>query len=417
MLTRRTHGMLSLPLAVALLASTVACGEARPVALALTTTPDCTGCHGFPPATAAHAVHFNADGGSSGGLSHAQFTCLHCHKNVTVVNGTDHINRADGSLVPVPAEVRFDDPASLAAVTQPGATRAGTPAYDKAARTCSNVYCHGAGLKAAAKNAGASPAWDAPQGSVSCGDCHGIPPADHPAGLTKLDCTRCHGDAIDASGVPNPAKHVSGQIDLAAGVTTSCATCHGDVTARTANPPVNVPPGDPRSAPPTDAEGRPVSDASATSIGAHQNHVVAGVLGVKVACSECHVVPTTLLAPGHLDNQVTLTFGPLASKGGLTPTYDPATQTCSNVYCHGNFPSSKVTLPPTPPTWNVAVACGTCHDLPPPFPAHVPVDVTAQGCGTTTNPAISCHPAPYSPTTVDPTLHIDGKVCPPFCGP
>jgi len=405
--------MLSLPLAVALLASTVACGEARPVALASNGLSDCTTCHGLPPATDAHAIHFTADTGANGGVPHAQLTCLHCHKNVTSVTDPDHINRADGTLVPVPAEVRFDEPASLAAVTQPGATRAGTPAYDKTARTCSNVYCHGAGLKVAAKNAGASPAWGAPQGSVHCGDCHGIPPADHASGITQLACHRCHGDAIDASGNVNPATHVNGKVDLAADITSSCSACHGD-------PSVTAAPGDPSSAPPTDAENRPASDPTATSIGAHQNHVVAGVLGVKVACNECHVVPTTLLDPGHLDNQVTLTFGPLARKGGLTPTYDPVTQTCSNVYCHGNFPSSKVTLPPPAPTWNgggLAVACGSCHDLPPPEPTHVLVNVATQGCGTSTNPLITCHPSAYTPTTVDPKLHIDGRICPPSCTP
>jgi len=405
--------MLSLPLAVALLASTVACGEARPLALALTATSDCTTCHGNPPAKDLHVVHFAADTGASGGIPHAQLACLQCHKNVTSENEPDHILRADGSPVPGPAEVRFDDPASLAAVTQPGATRAGAPAYDKATRTCSNVYCHGAGLKIPTKDIVGSPNWGAAQGSVACGNCHGIPPEDHASGITRLACHRCHGDAIDASGNVNPATHINGKVDLAADVTSSCSACHGDSS-------VTAAPGDPASAPPTDAENRPASDPTATSIGAHQNHLVAGVLGVKVACSECHVVPTTLLAPGHLDNQVTVTFGPLASKGGLTPGYDAAAQTCSNVYCHGNFPFSKTVLPPPKPTWNgrsAAVACGSCHDLPPPFPAHVPVNVPVQGCGTSTNPAIACHPPAYTPSTVDPTLHIDGKVCPPFCGP
>jgi hypothetical protein len=63
------------------------------------------------------------------------------------------------------------------------------------------------------------------------------------------------------------------------------------------------------------------------------------------------------------------------------------------------------------------VRCGSCHDLPPPPPAHVVIDVATQGCGTSTNPALQCHPAAYTPSTVDPKLHIDGKICPPFCGP
>jgi predicted CxxxxCH...CXXCH cytochrome family protein len=210
---RRTHGTILLALAAALLASTAACGDAR--APASTATADCTSCHGYPPATDLHAIHFAADDGSSG-VPHAQLACLNCHLNVTSVNQPDHILRADGTRVPSPAEVRFDDAASLAALTQPGATRAGAPAYDRTARTCSNIYCHGAGLKGATSDIVLAPAWNAPHGTVGCGNCHGIPPADpdHPAGLTQLDCSRCHVGAIDAQGNLNPATHVDGKVEV-----------------------------------------------------------------------------------------------------------------------------------------------------------------------------------------------------------
>ncbi|MFL5264202.1 MAG: CxxxxCH/CxxCH domain c-type cytochrome, partial [Anaeromyxobacteraceae bacterium] len=98
--------------------------------------------------------------------------------------------------------------------------------------------------------------------------------------------------------------------------------------------------------------------------------------------------------------------------------YDAATQTCSNVYCHGNFPSSKATLPPPSPTWNGgsdAATCGSCHDLPPPEPRHVNLG-GVPGCNGNPNfPTLACHPSKYTPTSVDPKLHIDGKICPPQC--
>jgi predicted CxxxxCH...CXXCH cytochrome family protein len=208
----RTPGSLFFVITAALFASSLACGDARQPAS--TTTSDCTRCHGYPPAKDQHAVHFEQDNGASGGIPHAQFACLQCHLNVTSIDQPGHIHDANGKLLPPPAVVRFDDPASLAGVTQPGATRAGAPSYDPGARTCSNVYCHGAGLKGPTPSIVATPAWGAPHGTVGCGNCHGIPPADHAAGLTQLDCFRCHASAIDASGNLNPATHVNGKVDF-----------------------------------------------------------------------------------------------------------------------------------------------------------------------------------------------------------
>jgi predicted CxxxxCH...CXXCH cytochrome family protein len=398
--------MLHLPVIV-LFAWALACGDARTSSSQAAATV-CASCHGQPPATGAHAVH----------VAQNQLGCFQCHKDVRNVGDADHILRADGTSVAPPAEVRFDDPKSLASRTLQGASRADAPSYDKSTRTCSNVYCHGAAMNGATPLVVTQPAWDAAPGTISCGKCHGIPPADHPSSLTLADCTTCHGAAIDAAGTPSPQTHVNGNLDFAPNVTSSCASCHGDASSRSAT----VLPGDPRSAPPTDAEGRPASNPAATSIGAHQNHLVAGVLGVAVACSECHLVPATLLAPSHLDGHVTVTFGPLATKNGTAASYDRSTQTCSNVYCHGDFLGSRATPPPNP-TWNggqAAVACGSCHGLPPPAPGHPdPVSFgVPSGCnGPSNNPALACHPSPYSPTSVDPKLHIDGRVCPPFCTP
>jgi predicted CxxxxCH...CXXCH cytochrome family protein len=422
---RRPFGILGGLLVAAVLASGGACMARSTQVEALTAADSCSRCHGFPPATDAHAIHVSADDGASGGVPHAAMQCLQCHKNVRTESEVDHIHRADGSFVPSPAEVRFDDGLSLASRTEAGASRSAGPSFDTSARTCSNVYCHGATLRGATSDVIAAPAWDAPHGTVSCGKCHGIPPTSHDPAITLANCTQCHGDAIDAAGVPNPDKHVNGTVDLAANVTSSCAACHGDHSA-------GVAAGDPRSAPPSDAEGRQDGPA----VGAHQAHVVAGALGPAVACSECHVVPSTIFAPGHFDGQVTVKFGPLASAGGVTPTYNATSQTCSNVYCHGKFPSnlpSKAAQAPPAPAWGAgapAVACGSCHDMPPPLPTHTTINV-AMGCSTNSSsiPALACHPGPsatspgytFDPTTgtgtVDPKLHIDGKICPPACTP
>ncbi len=200
---------------------------------------------------------------------------------------------------------------------------------------------------------------------------------------------------------------------------TGCADCHGDGIA-------GVLPGDPRSAPGfedgVDVKGRHAGDPDPTglakSFGAHARHLTGGTKGQKVACNECHPVPATILAPGHLDSVVTIAFGTLATKFGTSPTYDPVSQTCTNVSCHG-IPFGKVT-PVVWPSWqqdSAATVCGSCHDLPPPFPTHVQIDKAVEGCNTAINPNFQCHPAAYTPTSVDLTLHLDGRVCPPDCIP
>ncbi|HET9599380.1 MAG TPA: CxxxxCH/CxxCH domain-containing protein, partial [Anaeromyxobacteraceae bacterium] len=184
-------------------------------------TPEqqCGRCHGTPPAKDAHLAHGIDLSGSvaAGALPRAPIACLQCHLDVTDPNQPGHIFDENGKPLPAPAVVRFDDPAAIAGRTQAGASRAGAPAYDPATRTCSNVYCHGNGLNGRTGDVVLAPAWNAAAGTVGCGRCHGVPPADHAPGLAQTDCHRCHGDAIDASGVLNPAKHVNGIVDLSVG--------------------------------------------------------------------------------------------------------------------------------------------------------------------------------------------------------
>ncbi len=178
------------------LAASGACGQARPAANG--NVPVCEACHGQPPATAAHEVH--VEGGALG----KRFGCEQCHKNVQAVNDPDHILRADSTPVPPPAEVRFDDAAALAVATT----------YDRTARTCSNVYCHGAFRGG---NAVLPLPWTGPA-DTSCGTCHGIPPPApaHPI-LTTQNCGDCHPgyDATPGStdGSVNTTLHINGRID------------------------------------------------------------------------------------------------------------------------------------------------------------------------------------------------------------
>lgn len=114
--------------------------------------------------------------------------------------------------------------------------------------------------------------------------------------------------------------------------------CHGDATS---------------SAPPNDTQGQ--SDRALQSVGAHRIHLET-TLYRQVACSDCHQVPAAVGDPGHLDGdgRAEITFSSLNPDA----TYDPATGTCQNMYCHSDGWSVLGTarfnsLDP--------MACGSCH--------------------------------------------------------
>jgi predicted CxxxxCH...CXXCH cytochrome family protein len=171
---------------------------------------------------------------------------------------------------------------------------------------------------------------------------------------------------------------------------TGCTTCHGDASRAEADPLLQA-------APPRDTSGGSTSDAP--GVGAHQAHLHGGALRAGVGCGECHVVPTST---AHAGLPTTLTFGALASAGGATPAYAPATLTCATTYCHGATLAAGGTN--QAPRWTGGpsqAACGTCHGAPPPSHAATSSDCSA------------CHPGTVKPDgTIDVAggRHVDGQV-------
>jgi predicted CxxxxCH...CXXCH cytochrome family protein len=158
----------------------------------------------------------------------------------------------------------------------------------------------------------------------------------------------------------------------------SCGTCHGSGT---------------NAAPPPDTSGN--TDPSMITVGSHQAHLAGSAAAAAVACAECHVVPTSVLDPGHCDSPAPaeVHFGALATAKGTYPVWDRTTGTCSAVYCHGatlQGGSNKT------PTWTstTALGCGSCH--------------SANYHGHT---SCNCHGSVWSGgQIVDPTKHINGQV-------
>jgi predicted CxxxxCH...CXXCH cytochrome family protein len=154
--------------------------------------------------------------------------------------------------------------------------------------------------------------------------------------------------------ITNPALHINGKVEVSDG-TGSCTTCHGSGD----NP-----------APPRDLAGN--TDTSFVTVGAHQAHLTASRISGPVACSACHVVPTSVASPGHVDHDppATLKFSGAAVAYGATPSWDRTAMTCSATWCHGDggskFPAGT-TGTTSQPVWTKGasqVYCGSCHAVP-----------------------------------------------------
>jgi len=216
-----------------------------------------------------------------------------------------------------------------------------------------------------------------------CDTCHGAPPqtATHP----KMQaCSKCHAATVDDQGaLIAKGGHVNGTVDVA--LPTACDACHGKNGI---------------GAPPPDVNGN--SDPTLPSVGAHAAHIYGKAFsGGGMACTACHVLPTTVDAPGHLAgalDSVQFPDGQAAWKGSV-PTYDKSTQTCSNVYCHG---AALEGGDKKAPVWTQPlVACTSCHAaVPSGLVGHPAVD-TAAGPAT----CAKCHAKTIKP---DGSLDLQG---------
>ena len=129
-----------------------------------------------------------------------------------------------------------------------------------------------------------------------------------------------------------------------------------------------------------------------------------------------------------MNGSTTFNWGVLAKTGNLSPSYDPATGKCSNVYCHGgHMPGGDTSGSNRTPTWNnpsylpatlTVAGCSTCHGFPPPtsvghpavsipvgFPATVSIGTTCS-CHDNVNPVGNS----YATIFVDNSKHINGTL-------
>jgi predicted CxxxxCH...CXXCH cytochrome family protein len=342
---------------------------------------ECTICHGSPdragseplraappndleghsdvvyPGVGAHQIHLSAS------ATHTAVACDECHVVPATVSAPGHIDSLP------PAEIVFGRTAS--------ANGRGSPLYDPSTHTCRNVYCHGP----------AAPVWNQPRTSEeACGTCHTLPPA--PPHVVFDKCSVCHGSVVgpDNRTIIDPSRHVDGVVEVS--VPAACDTCHGS-------------PASP--APPPALNG--FYDTTYRGVGAHERHLTDGRFTRKLDCSECHVVPSAVLSPGHIDTPrpAEVTFSGRPTMQSHQPVWNGTT--CSNTYCHdpgnGKWGGDNAT-----PIWTEPnqAYCGTCHAIPPPDPhPQRPVGglLVCADCHSNMTP---------SEDFVDPARHINGVI-------
>jgi predicted CxxxxCH...CXXCH cytochrome family protein len=394
----------------------------------------CTNCHGSTsnPAASTNAPPNDTKGGATvdqrGVGAHqahlvspefvpwrTDIACDACHPSATMPTkgGVSTATHPDSTI-----QVVFNTGANAIA---------GNAVWNPTTLQCGDSYCHGNGGGILApshpnQNAGGNahnPVWNstAVGAYTQCDSCHGNPPPlPHPAepDPNNPNCGKCHASMTDGMRlgiITNPALHINGSLEVS--TDQPCNSCHGDATV----PAANLIPGDPRNAPPIDI-GKNTSTAF-RGIGAHQLHMATNNWSKPVACSDCHMVPTSVDAVGHNDTTLPaeVIFSAIVSASG-SPAADWNGSTCTNTTCHGStLRNPKATGTPgsaggtthnpvwTGPLDGSQVKCNSCHGtaadpsgLPP------PPHSTDGACD-------KCHTDMSSATVFSmPAQHVDGTV-------
>ncbi|NVN99922.1 MAG: CxxxxCH/CxxCH domain-containing protein [Geobacteraceae bacterium] len=389
----------------------------------------CGSCHyatgTTPPQGGSHLKHASTTGAGLG------IACTKCHGTYKSYTGAAHINgKVEWSMA---TYTSFGTSATYNG-SNAGATT-GMADSTKTYGQCTNLYCHSdvRNITQAANGVGGPQnykfaTWG---GTAPCGSCHALPNAsgshlNHENAEVAFDCHVCHRNG----GTTTPGNHANGYVDfefngLAQNTAYSKGTkvkvgtafgvcnnsdCHGRFQRAWGTAPSGLPLCEKCHGSATSTGGfygtkGPGSSAYAneSGVGTHSIHIQNLNAPRKTAfarftsyaapfsCNQCHYVPTGPFSPGHIDSALPAesTFAHVSSishNGDTfgyysTPTFNAATKTCNNIWCHGAGMNSNrgqgsyVGLAPANrivPKWNQEFLtgngnadCTSCHAMPP----------------------------------------------------
>jgi hypothetical protein len=148
--------------------------------------------------------------------------------------------------------------------------------FDSATGQCS-VTCHDSG------GLRPTPTWSETT-PMGCNDCHRSPPPAHYSG----PCSNCHAEAnANGTALTGGPLHLDGRVELGNGNGT-CGACHG------------------------------TGSSPWPSTAAHPSHEKPAI-SEPIACASCHVVPSSIYSPGHLNGVVEVQFSGLATARHAAP--------------------------------------------------------------------------------------------------
>lgn len=332
---------------------------------------NCSGCHGNPPAYASGSPKANSHG------RHMFVSCSYCHYETTTT----------GTTITNPAKHRNGQ---YEVATYPYYSQSFSYTFNPAGSTCSNVPCHSDGTAAPRYLTPTSPVvtWGGPP--MTCGSCHGNPPAyangapktnSHLGSHAGYGCNICHylvtGDGVSITSSyyhidnyyhVNPAPGTTLTYSFATtGGTCAAVSCHSDGTkVRTgtvASPTVKWGAangcGTCHGTPPAYANQSPKRNSHAGKHGTY-------------GCQVCHYKTTsdgTTITDATLHKNSAYDVDPAPGTGF---SYSFGTfGNCSNVTCHHDGTSVATGSPRYPATaayWGVAMQCYTCHGSPVNYP-------------------------------------------------
>ena len=183
----------------------------------------CDGCHGYPPATNAHAQHVDVAG----------VGCGRCHQNGGLHNETGVADAAefDNLMSTSPGTIRNAVDVVFDAFNPNGAyslAKGSRPDDTTTYGTCNTLYCHGDDTATFPSPNGGSdttPEWNDPA-TGACGTCHGATAGAPPRSNAHLKhtssteygygCNLCHvATTADGTTIASASLHVNGLAEVA----------------------------------------------------------------------------------------------------------------------------------------------------------------------------------------------------------